>query len=181
MRWLDGVTDSMGMTLVSSGSWRWTGRPGMLQFIGLQRSGLNRATEHQAQLRAPSSGGSAHRVPGPDRHPRWTETQRSLSSQCTWGHLPCRAPGLSLLADSRQASSLPQHPVDKWFSFPAAELGGPRPSGSCVAGFPRGQQPVMCKGDSCGSGLVGAPSDSPEGRGRPLIPPRRRPRLRESQ
>ena len=34
MRWLDGVTDTMDM---DSGSWWWTGRPGVLQFMGLQR------------------------------------------------------------------------------------------------------------------------------------------------
>ena len=30
MRWLDGITDSMDMNRVNSGSWRWTGRPGVL-------------------------------------------------------------------------------------------------------------------------------------------------------
>ena len=35
MRWLDGVTDSMGMSL-NSRSWWWTGRPGVLQFMGSQ-------------------------------------------------------------------------------------------------------------------------------------------------
>ena len=31
MRWLDGITDS--------GSWCWTGRPGVLRFMGSQRVG----------------------------------------------------------------------------------------------------------------------------------------------
>ena len=42
MTWLDGITDSMD---VSSGSWWWTGRPGMLWFMGLQRVRHDWATE----------------------------------------------------------------------------------------------------------------------------------------
>ena len=37
MRWLDGITDSMEWVWVNSGNWWWTGRPGMLQFMGSQR------------------------------------------------------------------------------------------------------------------------------------------------
>ena len=37
IRWLDGITDS--------GSWWWAGRPGVLQFMGLQRVRHNGATE----------------------------------------------------------------------------------------------------------------------------------------
>ena len=44
MRWLDGITDSMNMSLSSSRSWWWTGRPGMLWSMGLQRVGHNWAT-----------------------------------------------------------------------------------------------------------------------------------------
>ena len=45
MKWLDGITDSMDMNLGESGSWWWTGRPGLLQFMGSQRIGHDWATE----------------------------------------------------------------------------------------------------------------------------------------
>ena len=37
MRCLDGIADSMDMTWANSGSWWWTGRPGLLQSMGSQR------------------------------------------------------------------------------------------------------------------------------------------------
>ena len=38
MRWLGGITNSLdGRESVNSGSWLWTGNPGMLQFMGSQR------------------------------------------------------------------------------------------------------------------------------------------------
>ena len=37
MRWLDGITDSMDMSLSKFQSWWWTGRPGVLQSMGSER------------------------------------------------------------------------------------------------------------------------------------------------
>ena len=45
MRWLDGITDSMDMNLISSRSWWRTGRHGVLQSMGLQRAGHDWATK----------------------------------------------------------------------------------------------------------------------------------------
>ena len=44
MRWLDGITDQWTWVWVSSGSC-WTGKPGVLQCMGLQRVGHDWATE----------------------------------------------------------------------------------------------------------------------------------------
>ena len=45
MRWLDGIMAQWRWVWVDSGSWQWTGRPGVLQSMGLQRVGHNWATE----------------------------------------------------------------------------------------------------------------------------------------
>ena len=50
MRWLDGITDLMDMSLSNSGRWWWTGRPGMLRFKGSQRVGHNWVTELSSEL-----------------------------------------------------------------------------------------------------------------------------------
>ena len=45
MRWWDGITDPMDMSLVNSGSCWWTGRPYILQSMGSQRVRHDWATE----------------------------------------------------------------------------------------------------------------------------------------
>ena len=44
MRWLDGVMTRWTWVSVNSGSWWWTGRPGVLWFMGSQRVGQDWAT-----------------------------------------------------------------------------------------------------------------------------------------
>ena len=45
MRWLDGITDWMDVSLRNSGRWWWTETPGVLRFMGPQRVGHDWATE----------------------------------------------------------------------------------------------------------------------------------------
>ena len=52
---VDSITDPMYMSLVSSGSWWWTGKPGVLQSMWSQRVGHDLVTEQQHSLQDLSS------------------------------------------------------------------------------------------------------------------------------
>ena len=54
MWWLDGITNSMDMVWVDSGSCWWTGRPIVLQFTGSQRVGHDWVTELKLKIKGSS-------------------------------------------------------------------------------------------------------------------------------
>ena len=88
MRWLDGITNSMTWVWVSSRSWWWTERPGVLWFMESQRVGHDWATE----LNWKGWGGGGNDNPlqyfcleNPiDRAAWWTTVHGVSKSRRTW-------------------------------------------------------------------------------------------------
>ena len=65
MRWLDGITDSMDMSLSKFQETMKTGKPGVLQFMGSQRVGRVLATEQHHSSGGLQGDEISHRVEFP--------------------------------------------------------------------------------------------------------------------
>ena len=76
MRWLDDITE-MDMGLGSSGSWWWTGRPGVLRFMGSQRVRQDWATELNWMSNMFLCFRHGRSGPAGPRSPPWTEKSHS--------------------------------------------------------------------------------------------------------
>ena len=90
VRWLDGITNSMDMSLSNSGSCWWTGRPGVLQSMWSQRVGHDWVTELNWRTQSQQFFPEVHMdsallgfVPDPlfkSAHYHWPDAQTSFKA-----------------------------------------------------------------------------------------------------
>ena len=106
MRWLDGITTQWTWVWVNSGSWWWTGRPGMLRFMGSQRAGHDWATELKTdiplmvlQCRRPWLDSWASKIPC-RRHRQSTPVLLGFPSDSVGKESTCNAGDPSLIPGS---------------------------------------------------------------------------------
>ena len=150
MRWLDGITDLMDVSLSELRSWWWTGRPGMLRFMGSQRVGHDWATElNWTELKSPY-------VSKPEVFLSLLFSH-SVVSDSLWSHgrqharLPCPS-----LSPRVYANSCPW----SWWYHPTI-LSSVTPFSSCPQSFPAsGSFPVRWLFASGGQSIVASASAS---------------------